>query len=121
MIIFVVEFFILPPWNYERRIEGHSRQELPRTMLQFKDDDDIHKAVVCVQEVSTAAMPLRNNNDNTRSTSTPVIAAASVRGFAVPSTADELHHAKSRWSEESWQFKALRYVYISMLYLVVLI
>lgn len=83
-----------------------NQHDLPRpTMVQFKDNDDVHKAVVCVQEGSTAA--------------TPVTAApSSVRGFAVPSTADELHHAKSRWSEDSWQFKTLRYVYISMLLVV---
>ena len=32
------------------------------------------------------------------------------RGFTLPSTAEEIHHAKERWSEDSWQFKALRYV-----------
>ena len=34
------------------------------------------------------------------------------RGFAIPSSALELHHAKNRWSEDSWQMKALRYVMI---------
>ena len=32
------------------------------------------------------------------------------RGFTLPSTAEEINHAKERWSEDSWQFKALRYV-----------
>ena len=32
------------------------------------------------------------------------------RGFTLPSTAEEIYHAKERWSEDSWQFKALRYV-----------
>ena len=32
------------------------------------------------------------------------------RGFTLPSTAEEIDHAKERWSEDSWQFKALRYV-----------
>ena len=34
------------------------------------------------------------------------------RGFSIPSSALELHHAKTRWSEDSWQMKTLRYVMI---------
>lgn len=34
------------------------------------------------------------------------------RGFSIPSSAGELHHAKARWSEDSWQMKTLRYVMI---------
>lgn len=31
-------------------------------------------------------------------------------GFGIPSTAHELHHAKLRWEEESWQVKALHFI-----------
>mmetsp|Transcript_23055 Transcript_23055/g.42325 ORF Transcript_23055/g.42325 Transcript_23055/m.42325 type:complete len:319 (-) Transcript_23055:469-1425(-) len=35
---------------------------------------------------------------------------ATRRGFAIPSTGEELHHAKGRWSEDSWQMKALTFI-----------
>lgn len=35
---------------------------------------------------------------------------ATRRGFAIPSTVEELHHAKGRWSEDSWQMKALTFI-----------
>lgn len=35
---------------------------------------------------------------------------ATRRGFAIPSTADEIKEANARWGEDAWQMKALRFI-----------
>ena len=60
-------------------------------------DDAYADAVNKKQQLMDAGMDLERQ-DATR------------RGFAIPSTADEIKEANARWGEDAWQMKALRFI-----------
>lgn len=60
-------------------------------------DDAYAGAVNKKQQLMDAGMDLERQ-DATR------------RGFAIPSTADEIKEANARWGEDAWQMKALRFI-----------
>lgn len=61
------------------------------------EDDDGYAEEAVVQKMETAD-PANKAKGTGR------------RGFAVPSTDHELDHARSRWSENSWQLKLLNFI-----------